>query len=63
VPDPDEWLAKADRHQGTWWEHWADWVTARSGSERRARAKLGSRRHKPIGDAPGLYVRDLAPAT
>jgi polyhydroxyalkanoate synthase len=56
-PDPDEWRAGAEQRQGTWWEHWADWVTQRSGEERRARSKLGSRRHPVIEAAPGRYVR------
>ena len=30
-PDPHEWRAAAERRQGTWWDHWAEWVTARSG--------------------------------
>ena len=24
------WLDAADKHAGTWWEHWADWVIERS---------------------------------
>ena len=54
--EPDAWLARADKRQGTWWTHWADWVAARSGDERKAPSRLGSRRHKPLGPAPGTYV-------
>jgi polyhydroxyalkanoate synthase len=61
VPDPEDWLAGAEKQQGTWWEHWADWINERSGEERRAPAKLGSRRHRPIEPAPGSYVRDITP--
>jgi polyhydroxyalkanoate synthase len=56
-PDPRAWLAGTTTHQGTWWDHWADWVTARSGRKRPARRTLGSRRHRPIEPAPGSYVR------
>jgi polyhydroxyalkanoate synthase len=59
--DPDAWRAKAERHQGTWWEHWAEWITARSGEERRPARSLGSKRHPVIEPAPGSYVRDLSP--
>jgi polyhydroxyalkanoate synthase len=61
VPDPDAWLAAATRHVGSWWEPWAAWLTERSGAERPAPTRLGSRRHRPAEPAPGLYVRDLTP--
>jgi poly[(R)-3-hydroxyalkanoate] polymerase subunit PhaC len=54
--DPDTWFERAERHQGTWWEDWAAWVTERSGEERDAPAKLGSRKHKAAEPAPGTYV-------
>ena len=56
VGDPDSWYEKAERRQGTWWEDWAAWVTERSGDERAAPAKLGSRTHKAAEPAPGTYV-------
>jgi polyhydroxyalkanoate synthase len=62
VPDPEDWLAKAEKQQGTWWEHWAKWIGERSGEERRAPGSLGSKRHRPIEPAPGSYVRDMKPA-
>jgi polyhydroxyalkanoate synthase len=62
VPDPEDWLASATPHVGSWWEPWAEWVTERSGGERPAPTRLGSRRHRPAEPAPGLYVRDLTPA-
>jgi polyhydroxyalkanoate synthase len=50
-PDAEEWLAGAERHSGTWWEHWADWAEGRSG-------KRVSPPTLPLGDAaPGRYVR------
>jgi polyhydroxyalkanoate synthase subunit PhaC len=57
-PDADAWLAGANRHDGSWWPHWAQWLTARSGELAPARRSLGSREH-PAGDpAPGRYVRE-----
>jgi polyhydroxyalkanoate synthase subunit PhaC len=57
-PDPDEWLGRAQRHQGSWWPRYADWLLARSGDERAAPRHLGSRAH-PAGDpAPGRYVME-----
>ena len=55
--DPDAWLAEATGHQGSWWDHWASWIHARSGALRRPRRALGSRAHPPIEPAPGSYVR------
>ena len=57
--DPDEWQAAAQQQQGTWWEHWASWVLERSGEERKAPSRLGSRAHPVIEPAPGSYVRGL----
>ena len=56
--DPDEWLAGADRQQGSWWEVWADWVSARSGERKAPPTELGSERYPVLSPAPGLYVRD-----
>ena len=57
-PDPDDWLAKATLQHGSWWPHWADWVTARSGDERPAPQELGSETYPPLGPAPGTYVHE-----
>jgi polyhydroxyalkanoate synthase subunit PhaC len=54
--DPDTWLNAAKRTEGTWWEHWADWLMARSAADREAPKKLGSRRHPASDKAPGRYV-------
>ena len=56
--DADAWLAGSAQQAGSWWPHWADWAVARSGEERPAPKKLGSRRHRPIEAAPGRYVME-----
>ena len=61
--DPGQWLAGAERQQGSWWEAWADWATARAGQRQPRPDNLGSERHRVLGPAPGLYVRDAAQAT
>ena len=55
--EANEWLAGAEERSGTWWDHWLDWLTERSGDERRAPRSLGSAAHPPLDPAPGLYVR------
>jgi polyhydroxyalkanoate synthase len=59
--DPDAWRDAAERHTGTWWEHWCQWILARSGELRPAPSRLGSRRHPPLDPAPGRYIRGLEP--
>jgi polyhydroxyalkanoate synthase len=53
----DEWLAGSEARQGSWWESWAEWIGERAG-ERRKPPRLGSRRHRPLADAPGTYVHE-----
>ena len=54
--DPDEWLRTAAVQKGSWWRPWTEWLIARSGRERQARAILGNRQYPPLGPAPGTYV-------
>jgi polyhydroxyalkanoate synthase len=54
--DPNQWLSQATERPGTWWEHWADWMTERSGAEKPAPKELGSPRHPAMDPAPGKYV-------
>ena len=58
MAEPDEWarLTEPARQEGSWWPHWRGWVQARSAELIAAPAKLGSRKHKPLGAAPGEYV-------
>ncbi|WP_246080356.1 PHA/PHB synthase family protein [Modestobacter altitudinis] len=61
-PDPQAWRASAERHTGSWWEPWAEWMLERSGDEVPAPAAPGSADHPPLEPAPGSYVRDRRPA-
>ena len=60
-PDPQGWLDGAQKHTGTWWTHWADWIIAQSAGTKAAPPQLGSAEHPPLDNAPGCYVRDLVP--
>ncbi|MGH9120215.1 MAG: PHA/PHB synthase family protein [Acidimicrobiales bacterium] len=55
-PDPDEWMAAAPQHEGSWWPVWAEWINARSGPAKNAPRRLGNRSHPPGDPAPGRYV-------
>ena len=56
--DADEWLKTADVEKGSWWRPWTEWLIARSGNERQARATLGNRQYSPLCPAPGSYVTE-----
>jgi len=53
---PESWLAGRDKHEGSWWPHWREWICARSGKHKASPAALGSKRHRPMVEAPGTYV-------
>jgi polyhydroxyalkanoate synthase len=57
-PDPHAWRASAERHTGSWWEPWAEWMLERSGDEVAAPTALGSAVHPVVEPAPGSYVHD-----
>jgi polyhydroxyalkanoate synthase len=54
--DPDTWLERASRSQGSWWEAWARWITPRSGALITAPAVAGDSDHPALDPAPGRYV-------
>ncbi len=56
VPSPDDWLKGATQTAGSWWDYWRSWAGERSGKLRPAPKQLGSKRHKPVVEAPGAYV-------
>ena len=51
--DADHWLKTAQRHEGSWWPAWQQWLAAHSSPPVKARAIPASR---AICDAPGEYV-------
>jgi polyhydroxyalkanoate synthase subunit PhaC len=55
-PSPDEWLAGATPHQGSWWPLWDEWVTLLDGGRVPAR-EPGGGELPIIESAPGSYVR------
>ena len=53
--DPEEWLADAEEHPGSWWEDWTGWIGDRVG-EQREPPPMGSDAHPVLDDAPGSYI-------
>lgn len=52
----EDWLAGATEHPGSWWTDWDKWLAPLSGKKIPAR-KPGDGKLKPLGDAPGTYVK------
>jgi polyhydroxyalkanoate synthase len=55
---PDAFLACSQKHEGSWWLHWRDWLHERSDEEVPAPTMLGNARHRADVPAPGTYVFD-----
>jgi polyhydroxyalkanoate synthase len=55
-PDPQAWLQEATEMEGSWWPRYAEWLLARSGAERAAPTRLGSRKYPVRDPAPGRWV-------
>jgi polyhydroxyalkanoate synthase len=61
VESPDQWLAAARQHEGSWWLDWRKWIDAHLGREVPPRAPSKGRL-KVIEAAPGTYARIRADA-
>ncbi len=52
---PEDWRESAERHEGSWWPRWGEWLTKHSG--RRIPAQpLNESKHPVLAKAPGTYV-------
>lgn len=56
--NPDEFIAGAQDHQGTWWDYWATWLKERAGSQVAAPKTLGNKTYQPLCASPGTYVHE-----
>jgi len=56
--DPDAWLERAEKHEGSWWEAWTGWLASQSSGEGVAPPGLGNAEAgcAALCDAPGTYV-------
>jgi polyhydroxyalkanoate synthase len=52
----DDWVAGAQLQQGSWWNHWFDWISKRSGVRKSAPRRFGNRQYPAGIDAPGSYA-------
>ncbi|MFN0038782.1 MAG: class I poly(R)-hydroxyalkanoic acid synthase [Burkholderiales bacterium] len=54
---PEIWLKTALRREGSWWAHWANWLTSWAGPKTKAPVALGHPEFPHVEVAPGRYVR------
>jgi polyhydroxyalkanoate synthase subunit PhaC len=50
------WLETANEVPGSWWTHWAQWLSAHAGAQVAAPKRPGNGLYQPIESAPGRYV-------
>ncbi len=50
--DANQWLATADRHEGSWWPWWTEWLNAHG----KGKAVAARKPKDPIESAPGRYA-------
>jgi polyhydroxyalkanoate synthase subunit PhaC len=54
----DAWMSGAEKRTGSWWPHWLDWITQRSGETKPAPAALAKADLSRLDAAPGRYVME-----
>ena len=52
---PEDWQAAADKHEGSWWPRWNQWLSDKSSVKVASRAP-GDAKHPVLCAAPGTYV-------
>jgi polyhydroxyalkanoate synthase len=55
--DPEAWFSSSTEIPGSWWPAWSEWLGRHGGGKRKAPAKQGSAKYRPIEPAPGRYVK------
>ncbi|MCW5658918.1 MAG: polyhydroxyalkanoic acid synthase [Burkholderiaceae bacterium] len=55
---PEDWMAAATHHEGSWWPAWQRWLAEHSSAKVKPPAMGAARKgYRVIEDAPGRYVR------
>ena len=53
----EDWLSGTTEHAGSWWRDWLEWLAAQAPERISAKKRAPGGRRKPLGDAPGTYVK------
>jgi polyhydroxyalkanoate synthase subunit PhaC len=54
--DPDGFLERATRKEGSWWPEWSQWLSDHAGTFASLPAMGAPQSHGPLADSPGTYV-------
>ena len=57
-PKSEAFATEATKQSGSWWTHWSEWLSTRSGDKVEAPRSLGNAEFPPGEAAPGIYVFD-----
>ncbi|WP_092946585.1 class I poly(R)-hydroxyalkanoic acid synthase [Roseateles sp. YR242] len=57
---PQQWLAAATEHPGSWWTDWSAWLAGHAGGWKPAPQVPGRGPYQAIEPAPGRYVKERA---
>jgi polyhydroxyalkanoate synthase subunit PhaC len=55
---PEEWAADTETAKDSWWPHYVEWLSVRSGALVQAPTALGAVHFPPLAPAPGTYVHE-----
>lgn len=53
---PDNWLSSAERHDGSWWPAWREWLADTVPDDKQVAARQPGKGLQQIEPAPGRYV-------
>jgi polyhydroxyalkanoate synthase len=53
----EDWILRTSEKSGSWWPDWLAWLTAQAPAKVPAKKRAPGGRRKPLGDAPGTYVK------
>ena len=54
---PEEWLAGAEQHPGSWWTDWQKWIGGLNGKDMVAARDPAKGKLKALEDAPGSFAK------
>lgn len=54
--DPRAWYHDAQKHDGSWWPQWLNWIQEHAGEQRDTLVTLGNAHYPAMEAAPGTFV-------
>ncbi len=54
--DADKWAETGEKHKGSWWLDWVEFLKGNADKEVKAPKQQGNKSYPVLGDAPGTYI-------